>query len=324
MIPFAFNPLGKSTVRKTGSGTVEDPYLIWNAEDFRVFRNAITAGTTFSGVHHKLMNNIDLTGISFTTSTSSESYLGNFNGNFKIISNFSRSNFGTYSGGLFRRTEGHIRNLGLENVNIDNRNGTANNGNGGITGNNYGIIENCYVTGEIMPQNARTGGIVGYCGTASVVRNCWTNVVISGSGARYAGIVGSMFGIVENCYALGDLVSTNNTYVGGIAGDTNGTFTLRNCVAAMNSVRAGTDKMACRIVGNGATNTLTNNYALNTMLVNGVIPTSNIGGNLPNGLSATITQLKSLAFYRDVMGWDMYNIWQIKEGMDFPKLRGFK
>jgi len=320
-IPFLFNPLGTGG-KIIEDGTEEHPFLIRDVLDFIVFRNAISNGETFTDVHHKLMSDIDLTGVTFVPQTGTENYQGNFDGNFKVVHNFSCSHFNTGSGGFFILVSGSIRNLGLENIYIDNKAGTTNYGNGGLTANigTNGLIENCYATGTILPPNGRTGGIAGY--NNGMIKNCWTNVFVDGtekSTARIGGIFGDGNGKTENCIALGNIKSLN-TYHAGIASYPMANI-VQNCVAAMNIIDVPSSSSSGRV--NGGNIVGINNYALDTMLLKGAI-VANGTTTSPHGANATISQLKSKSFYRDVLGWDMENVWEIDDGNGFPTLKGFK
>ena len=310
MIPHPFNPLGASL--SIENGTEQFPFLIQNESDFVAFRKALINGNTWTNVHHKLMADLDLSGISFTGANAQ--YYGVFDGNFKVIRNFSLTT-STNNTGLFQWLGGSVRRLGIENIYIDTRTNPVNYYTGGLCGASVGgVIEQCYVTGTILTGNGRTGGITG-AGNA-IIRNCWTNVAISGTaGGAIGGIIGNRGGC-DKCLAIGNLTLSSGSNIGGISGAYNSSSwpgVVANCVAAMNSVKS------YRINGDGTVGS--NNYALNTMLVNGATVTGT--DTSANGANATIQQLKSLAFYRDTMGWDMDNIWEIDDGNDFPKLRGF-
>ncbi len=95
---------------------------------------------------------------------------------------------------------------------------------------------------------------------------------------------------------------------------------ISNCVSAFSSIYTSNAARG-RIKGNAGNNL--NNYALSTMTVNGVTIGTGTAANR-DGANATESQLKSLAFYRGTMGWDMNSIWEIEtEGVTFPRLRGF-
>jgi hypothetical protein len=309
-------------------GSAENPFLIKTAWDFKLFRDAIIAGNTFSGIYHKLVNDLDLSGITYNTGISSPLYNGVFNGNFRILKNFSVTNINAndavsvFSGNM----NGKVRNLAIINATINRGTNTSSAGSTGVIGASVtnGTIENCYVTGTLNNAPAFAGAIGGY-GSGTTIRNCLTNVQItkaSNQGNRSAGILGDGVTqqIVENCIALGN-INGGGPMVVGICFNYSNSI-IRNCVAAMAAMNTSGTSGNYRILYQNTPNA-SNNYALNTMTIRGSIPTSNIGASALNGANATQAQLQSLAFYRDTMGWDMVNVWEIDDGVSYPRLRGF-
>jgi len=328
------------THRRSGGARLEDgseehPFLIKTVQDFVNFRNEHLSGITHSGIHFKLVNNIDLQGVSFVQGIAEPYFYGVFDGNFKTIKNFVNDIRRTYEGlFIFLGNTGIVRNLGLKDINFYKNAVNTTDSNGGIIGANcYGLVERCYVTGQAnVPSNFAPISAYLYGGTN---RNCWSDVSIQGNQTRTGGInrgSNSYSGVqpmCENCIALGNINNSNNatlSYVGGVTSCANQSNTTKNCVAAMNSIVAGANLYKGRIIAThpSAMYVNINNYALDTMTINGTIPTTNIGATQLNGASATEQQLKLTAFYRDVMGWDMDNIWEVEtEGVTFPRLRGF-
>ena len=327
------------THRRSGGSVIEDgteqhPFLIKTVQDFVNFRNEHLSGNQHSGLHFKLVNNIDLQGVSFVQGINEPYFYGVFDGNFKTIKNFVNDTRRTYEG-LFITlgNTGIVRNLGLKDINFYKNVGTSDFYGGIIGVFCYGVVEKCYVTGQANVPNA-FGSIASYI-NGGIVRNCWSDVSIQGNQTRSGGInrgSNSYSGVqpmCENCIALGNINNFNNAtanYVGGVSATANQPNTTKNCVAAMNSIVAGANLYKGRIIATQpiAMYVNINNYALDTMTINGTIPTTNIGATQLNGASATEQQLKSTAFYRDVMGWDMDTIWEIEtEGVTFPRLRGF-
>ena len=221
------NGLGKSYINTTsagtiGSGTPEDPYLIYTAYDL--------AGIAQEG-NYKLMNDIDLTswinenspttgwpGVGISSVSDSLVFEGDGH---KITGLWSNSSTG-YTG-LFTKIPGSksvIRNLEVDDVNIScsNSSGTT----GGLVGQCEGKIENCSVTGSV---NA-TGGSNSNAGLlAGTVSNSITNCsvtgsvkIASGTAGTYVGLLaGSVAGTITNCSANGS-IQGNATYEGLITG----------------------------------------------------------------------------------------------------------
>ena len=117
-----------------GSGTAEDPYLIYTAAQM----NEIGANPADWNKHFKLMADIDLssyTGTQFNIiGTDVNPFTGAFDGNNHTISNFTYTSSATDYVGLFRSIGqgSEIKNLGLLNVDVSGQNYV-----GGLVGYNY-------------------------------------------------------------------------------------------------------------------------------------------------------------------------------------------
>ncbi|MHC4529015.1 MAG: hypothetical protein ACYS29_14155, partial [Planctomycetota bacterium] len=106
-----------------GSGTAEDPYLIYDASQM----NAIGANSLDWDKHFKLMADIDLsgyTGMQFNQigGYSGSPFRGTFDGNNHAILKFTYNSGGSSFVGLFQYVDGataEIRNLGLIDPNVD-------------------------------------------------------------------------------------------------------------------------------------------------------------------------------------------------------------
>lgn len=241
-------------------GSEDYPYLIEDLADFDTFADPNFAATYWvSGVHTKLMTNIDLSGRTCTTAviapdTDTDSgwdgteYNGNFDGNGYVVSNLFINGGYNYIG-LFGRigNNGLIAVLGLENVNIHGGYCV-----GGLCGyNNYGSIVNCHVTGIVEGTNLYVGGLCGYnngsimssythgtvsgtsvvgglCGSnnSDTVMNCYTTSTTSGEN-HVGGLCGSNSNGVANCYATG--MVSGESLIGGLCGYNSGSVT--NCYA---------------------------------------------------------------------------------------------
>jgi hypothetical protein len=309
-------------------GTEEFPFLIENVFDYIAFRNEMIIGNTFSGIHHKVTNNIDFTG--FTIPYQNAVYEGHFHGNYKVFKNIIIDDKApTFnSTALFGSVNGILENLAFINVYI-NRLGKAgiNNNTGAIGYGGNGIIRKVYVQGIIIQKvNYELAGIATQF--SGLIENCVVDFVATKDGGYgYANIINSRAQQFEvrNCLSKGTINGgSGNAF--GICRTENSSAKISNCVnlATINATLAGT--VGSKRIAGGHANTpqLINNYSLDTALLNNAIPTIDIGASLRNGANATETQLKSLAFYRDTMGWDMDTIWEIvSEDITYPRLRGF-
>ena len=318
-----------------GNGTSGNPYLICTADELAQLATLVNAGNwNYHDKHYKLNNDIDLSAYGETwndgkgwipigtwLSSNSYTFQGVFDGNGKVITGLYINNTTQNFVGLFARAyEGTIMNLGVENVNI-----TGGERTGGLVGSaNYSNISNCYTTGSVSGTTG-VGGFVGYAGgsqATSSIFNCYSTCNVTG-GDITGGFVGDQQQVVLSyCYATGNVNGQSN--VGGLAGQ-NLFGSLRYCIAANTAITGST--RVNRIAGVESNNTLTNNYANETMLVNGVT-VSNGTLNNSNGANVSQTSLTSLNFYNSSTNWNTApwdigtstSVWTICEKESLPHL----
>jgi hypothetical protein len=224
-----------------GTGEPNNPYKIASVADF----NQLSATPTHWNKSFILTADINLTGLTFTqapiapdTSTSSgfqgTDFTGIFDGNGHVISNLTITTSTQGYIGLFGwvGTGGQIRNLGVENVNIEGYDFV-----GGLVGYNYyGTLSSCYANG-LVAGNSYVGGLVGknYYNTLS---SCYANGLVAGN-SYVGGLIGYNDHVpLTDCYATGSVTGTGS-FVGGMIGYNNG-GTLTSCHAT-GSVSGGSD-----------------------------------------------------------------------------------
>jgi len=122
---------------------------------------------------------------------------------------------------------------------------------GGIAGYVYGgrTIVDCYSSGNVICTGASAtyysavGGIVGYgagtSGTYVNIERCYATGTVTGYGGWVGGIVGGLKGTVKDCYATGNVSSTNFGSAGGVFGHSAAGFfdnnpVIQNCYATGN------------------------------------------------------------------------------------------
>ena len=178
-------------------------------------------------------------------------YAGTFDGGGHTISNLKIDSSDSDNLGLFGyiSPDGVVKDLRLSKVEISGDNNI-----GGITGNNYGTIENCSVSGRVSGGLNTTGGIVGY--NYGTITACYNTGTVSSESIvnSISGIVGYNYGTITACYntgkvsgyeQVGGIVGGNydgtitacyNTgivsgykNIGGIAGENNAIETIRAC-----------------------------------------------------------------------------------------------
>jgi len=218
-----------------GSGTTEDPYLIYTAEQM----NKIGLYQEDWHRHFKLMMDINL--IDFKSSLyniiGNEYYpfKGTFDGNGHTISNFTYSSTNSSWIGIFgyvSEPNACIKKLGLIDPNIYVRHISTV---GSLAGGLYtGIITNCYVTNSNISAEGFVGGLVGQ--NLGVVSDCHVNGTITGI-YRVGGLIGvnqsisrdgidKRSGVVQRCYSQASI--SGQSEVGGLVGY-NGEGTITDC-----------------------------------------------------------------------------------------------
>jgi len=259
-----------------GSGTEYDPYLISNAEQFNLI-GLFLCDWDKNFLLTNDVNSADYTVTKFNIiGIRGYPFAGIFDGNDHKIWNFTWDSNGVNYIGFFGYLGdgGQIKNLGLENVDVNAVNGSYV---GSLVGENAGNVSNCYSTGDVNGVSY-VGGLVGrnYYGTIS---NCYSTGEVSGS-SNVGALVGQngsidcipmigclvRSGYIYNSYSTGSVQGASN--VGGLVGCNYGT--ISDCYST-DSLSA-TSSLGGGLVGyNGGT--ISNSYS--TGCVNGV---SHLGG----------------------------------------------
>ncbi len=208
---------GYTHVALSGNGTENDPYIISTAQELGVMYHYD------KGAYYQLKNDIDLTSITFTGSSIVPGiFYGQFDGQNNTISNFTLPSACNFAG-LFSKLNigGEIKNLNLQNINIDNLKQSVYLG--GICGYNFiGDITECSVTGTISGDMYCyfTGGICGFT-YGGIISQCGVEGTVSvGDYSRnIGGICGQTQGMIYECYTSGTVQTGSNCYrQGGLAG----------------------------------------------------------------------------------------------------------
>lgn len=232
----------------SGSGTTNDPYKIYNADQLHQVRNFLGQ----EGVVFKLMNNIDLADYidgNFGSQgwepigVQSQPFMGVLDGNSKKLTGFSITRSTSDYVGLFGYIDGAtVKNLTIEGP-VTGKNyvgtfvGCATGNctlsglthNGTITANSYaghivgqcsGSISNAVATGNVTSTTGYVGGIVGYQDTSgksiSNVRMTGNITVSNTSSTNVGGIAGMSYATIGSATYSGDV--KGGQYVGGIIG----------------------------------------------------------------------------------------------------------
>ena len=206
----------------TGSGTVGDPYLIYDVNDLQAVNDDLAA-------YYELANDIDASATSgwnagtgfVAIGRTSPYFTGHFNGNNHTIDSLYINQTTRYQG-LFGQTNGAvIENVILTNVNITTW-GSSGSEFGGLVGYAQDTnISNCSVGGNLASKK------------------------VSGYAGDYGGMLcGAYFAInsacsITNCSTSGIIDVEDSTYIGGLVGYFYGTSssisaTINNCHSSVN------------------------------------------------------------------------------------------
>lgn len=177
-------------------------------------------------LHYMLVNDIDCTNVTMLL-PHNQDFNGSLDGNGFSILNLKIKNDGKCS--LFGTiSDGSVRNLNLVNFTADGKNSVS-----AIAQTNYGIIENCSVSGNISASTV-TSSVS--CGAISVinygtVENCDSkvNFNITGNSSTTGGIVSHNEGFINNSSYIGNIAvnptgKKSSSASGGIAGFNNDGF----------------------------------------------------------------------------------------------------
>ncbi len=288
-----------------GNGTAENPYHVKTPYELYM-----TGTSSYWSKHFIQVADIDLSHATLSDASNSDWYSsekgwssyrgggvrGVYDGNNKTVSNLYMKDTQAYIGLFYTISENAIvKNLKLTNINIEGGQMV-----GGITGMNYGLIQNCSVSGNAKGSNA-VGGLVGliYAGSGilGTVERCSTNCTVTASIFASGGLAGHNYGSISNSHSAGTVNSTS-TQAGGLAYTQGGTVT--NCY----SITVISDKGAGFSGGSG---TITNCFWDTT-----VSGAATSGG----GTGKTTAEMKTAATFS---AWDS-NIWNIQDG-EYPTLK---
>jgi hypothetical protein len=190
-----------------------------------VFFNSVINGT-FMGVFDGAGHNI--TNMKITDNGVKNDYLGLFNTTSGEIKNLGVENASisassitsSYFGGLAGQNFGIIRNC---HVYGNIAGGTISYGIGGLTGLNYGTIINSYSQGAITGHSG-VGGLAGYS-TGNIMDSSFIGVITgiyqsypyTGSSRDLGGLIGFNYGNVSRCFSMGS--ASGGTDIGGLIGE---------------------------------------------------------------------------------------------------------
>jgi len=319
-----------------GSGTADNPYLIYTAEQM----NEIGANPADWNKNFKLMDDIDLTAFTGTAfniigqwvalgSFNNKPFSGIFDGNGRIISNFSYTSANGDGIGLFGYIRGRIKDLGLVDANIVAQDWYI----GSLVGYlDRGTVVGCYAKGVSISGGSAAGGLVGL--NEGAIINCYSSGQVSGDShiGGLAGLVES--GTVTNSYARASVSGNQN--VGGLVGMTGDeTSTISDCYAT-GSVSGDTNVggLAGQVERGGLAKCYSTGSVAGNQYVGGLIGRVRILFTIWNcfwdiqtsgqptsadGTGKITAEMQTLSTFTSA-GWDFFTTWCICEGTNYPVL----
>jgi hypothetical protein len=268
----------------SGSGTSSEPYqmatlhnLYWLSQHPGYWSSSFIQTTDIDADSTKYWSS----GSGFSPiGNSTTNFTGTYNGNGHKITNLYINRSSTTYIGFFGciGSGGYVDSIG---VGIDSIFG--NESVGGLAGYSRGTINSCYTTG-IVNGTTNVGSFIGY-NVNGKVSYSYSTATVNGSNNVSAFIGSNESGSsISYCYSTGNVNGggSGNYTAGGLVGwNDNSTIS--------NSYTTGTIKGASPIGGlvGGGSGTITNCYAIDTINCNA--GSTNIGGLIGNGGSATIT-----------------------------------
>ena len=219
----------KNTYFSGGSGTVSDPFLISDTEDWNHLAQAVNDGINFNGMYFVMTNDINVTTMA---GQGSNRFRGNFDG------------------------QGHTITVSYTGITEDYCAPFRH-----ISG---ATIKNLNTTGTIETSGRYAAGVVAYTRYYSKIENCHSSVVIRSSHAGWAGHGGILAlkanvsysnPTIEGCVFDGKILSTGTTDEtkttggAGIVGYTNGqSLTIKNCLYKPAALGTGEMAVACATI----------------------------------------------------------------------------
>ena len=249
--------LGKANPVPSGSGTVNDPYVIMNATQLQWLATSVDGGNSFEGKYVVLGADIDLSTVENWNPIGTENgttniFRGTFDGKGHSISGLTinasvttgEGNYGLFS--ILGNTA-VVKNLNVTGANISvSSTGAGDKPRAGIIAgctekvakgahSNIGTrIDSCSATGSVssVSENDKltyAGGIAGMGDIGTAITNCWTDASVSAiakpvsnKNSMAGGIIGNSgnYVVIANCAAFGDTyaASPSSTNYGGMGG----------------------------------------------------------------------------------------------------------
>ncbi len=188
---------------------------------------------------------------------------------------------------------------------------------GGLIGRNYGDVSNSYATAYAVAENAEdcaAGGLIGYMGNGLIDNSYATGNVVTTNNSNFSyagGLVGYAYKAseyysitIENCYAIGN-VSANANWkptAGGLVGRNNGGL-IKNSIAYNSAITASGYTGRVTAWNQG---TIEDNYAKAIMTVNGSTVSDAVSSpeNTLNGKGMSLDDIRDVTNNNPYANWE--------------------
>lgn len=182
-----------------------------------------------------------------------------------------------------------------------------------LVGVNWGEISNCYSKGNINAIEFVMGGLVGY--SEGLIKYTYT-IATSGNANYNANDSGLLIGMLYNEAQLENSYSIGNIDGGGDIGGISSSITSSSIINCYSTCDVTANNNAGAILG-VLSGTVTNSYAYEYQLINGVPVTDATDGSA-TGI-ATYAEVSTTDWHTDVLGFDTVN-WEFRDGY-YPLLK---
>lgn len=232
-----------------GTGTEEDPYLIWTADDLIALQEYVNNPAyhdSYANAHYLQTSDIDLGDVQWTAIGMDEelAFNGVYDGGCYTVYGLNASGE-TYSG-LFGQVgaTANGRNAGIYNIIIEY--GTSSSSTGVVGGAaavlmNGATADSCAVIGDLYGDEG-VGGVVGIVRKSAAITNSYHNGNVNGN-SKVGGILGyaeSGTARIENCYHTVGTVE-GSEHLGAITGYVSGAVKISNCYYLMGTCDGAVD-----------------------------------------------------------------------------------
>lgn len=205
-LPYGYNNFGEGYYNnqgREGTGTKEDPFIIYTAEDFDSIRDNPNA-------HYLLGDDINLSTIRGLKPI--ENFAGVLDGGGFSISNVYIDDNQNITASIFKdiKQSGVVKDVDIKNISIRSRDSA-----GGLAENNEGLIENVDIQGVVGSRNGTCGGVV--VRNSGTIKNVLSRCKVFGMDNIGGIVFDNAKGIIEDSIFDGELYCQNGNRIGAIA-----------------------------------------------------------------------------------------------------------